>query len=416
MSQLFSKLIPREHSSNCQLICRCISCCHASIEEVRWSRAAHRCRGRSTCSVLRVLGSRRCDLLHDPGRRCCLMPPPRKTSHSCVSHAQIRALCTTVRTGQLGAKFGVAALPRHLRRRAGSHKPYHNHRFRPNAKLESKRRKVDSDTAEDGKAAAAGDARPAAAEDASIEPRFTNRRMRRQPAALQERIRQTAAWTEGSLAACAGAATNGSSSGDAAAGALEAAASSGTVRRLETHVWHAKRLAMEQRYVWLAEAVQCSLIFQSVTCVRYRSTLMISKLRHHLLQCGSAGNTSMPHAAASCPRRYGWLLPAGAPGQGRNSRSFVHVTKASSLMHDASYLCPLLLRCDGCPTCCLCCLCWCEGCPCCLCCLCWCEGCLCCLCLCCQECCQECSSPAPCSCNSIQSNSLWHMLRSDVSV
>ena len=49
-------------------------------------------------------------------------------------------------------------------------------------------------------------------------------------------------------------------------------------------------------------------------------------------------------AAPPCPCSYGWLLPAGAAGQGRGTRSFVHVTKASALMHDASYLCPLLLR------------------------------------------------------------------------
>ena len=49
------------------------------------------------------------------------------------------------------------------------------------------------------------------------------------------------------------------------------------------------------------------------------------------------------------PCRYGWLLPGGAAGQGRGSRSFVHVTRASALMHDASYMCPLLLRCCSSP-------------------------------------------------------------------
>ena len=43
-------------------------------------------------------------------------------------------------------------------------------------------------------------------------------------------------------------------------------------------------------------------------------------------------------------RSYGWVLPAGAAGQGRGSRSFVHSTRSAALMHDASYLCPLLLR------------------------------------------------------------------------
>ena len=54
---------------------------------------------------------------------------------------------------------------------------------------------------------------------------------------------------------------------------------------------------------------------------------------------------SLPHPLTL--RSYGWLLPAGAAGQGRGSRSLVHVAQASALMHDASYLCPLLLRWAG---------------------------------------------------------------------
>lgn len=53
------------------------------------------------------------------------------------------------------------------------------------------------------------------------------------------------------------------------------------------------------------------------------------------------------HVHPPAERSYGWLLPAGAAGQGRGSRSFVHEARASALMHDASYLCPLLLRCAG---------------------------------------------------------------------
>lgn len=52
---------------------------------------------------------------------------------------------------------------------------------------------------------------------------------------------------------------------------------------------------------------------------------------------------SLPSNSFLC-RSYGWVLPAGAAGQGRGSRSFVHVARSSALMHDASYLCPLLLR------------------------------------------------------------------------
>lgn len=64
------------------------------------------------------------------------------------------------------------------------------------------------------------------------------------------------------------------------------------------------------------------------------------------------GRIHLPHrhpcTALPCTRTppcsYGWLLPAGAAGQGRGSRSFAHVARASCLAHDASYNCPLLLR------------------------------------------------------------------------
>lgn len=152
---------------------------------------------------------------------------------------QIRAICAALQSGPFKAKFGVAALPRHLRRRAGSHKPYNSRRFRPNAKLASKRRKIDpaADAAEQAGSVDTGEAAAGTATGAGATGRtFTNRRMRRQPAALQERFRQAAAWTEASLAA-SGAADGG-----------EAAAAGGSAaRQLETHVWHAKRLSMEER-------------------------------------------------------------------------------------------------------------------------------------------------------------------------
>lgn len=148
---------------------------------------------------------------------------------------QIRALVSALQGSGLGTKFGVAALPRHLRRRAGSHKPYHGHRLRPNAKLQGKRRKLNP-AAEDGEAAGSDQAAAADAQHAARP--FTNRRMRRQPALLQQQHRESAAWSEASFAApAADDAADGSGSGS----------SSSKARRLETHVWHAKRLAMEER-------------------------------------------------------------------------------------------------------------------------------------------------------------------------
>ena len=46
---------------------------------------------------------------------------------------QIRALHTALKASENAEKLGVAALPRHLRRRTRSHKPY-KHSKRPNAK------------------------------------------------------------------------------------------------------------------------------------------------------------------------------------------------------------------------------------------------------------------------------------------
>jgi hypothetical protein len=160
--------------------------------------------------------------------------------------SQIRALCTALKGSALGGKFGVAALPRHLRRRAGSHKPYHGHRFRPNAKLQGKRRKLAE--AEEG-----GEAQEGAAEHFGKEAEkqqhgeraFTNRRMRRQPAALQQQHRQSAAWTEASLAAPA--AAEGPAAIGIGNGIGNGSSCSSGLRRLETHVWHAKRLSMEER-------------------------------------------------------------------------------------------------------------------------------------------------------------------------
>ena len=156
---------------------------------------------------------------------------------------QIRSLVSALQAGPLGPKFGVAALPRHLRRRAGSHKPFHAHRLRPNAKLQGKRRKVqDGEEEATGNDAAAeiqqeGGATAARSFAHAARP-FTNRRMRRAPALLAEQHRQSAVWNEASVAACT------ASTADAGGGG---SSSTSSLRRLETHVWHAKRLAMEAR-------------------------------------------------------------------------------------------------------------------------------------------------------------------------
>lgn len=238
---------------------------YANLEIIRPLEAAWRpaqlqppCPGRWTSSALRERVSKRCaaiGVLTDGERNtlclCCLLLRPLAAApHWLPTPLQIRSLVGALQEGPLGPKFGVSALPRHLRRRAGSHKPFHGHRFRPNAKLQSKRLKLQGGEVEaaDG---AAGSAAPGALPGSNpegAEPRpgssaaaarpFTNRRMRRTPAALAEQHRQLACWSEASLAASAAwaEAPGGIGSG-----------SGGRARRLETHVWHAKRLAMEER-------------------------------------------------------------------------------------------------------------------------------------------------------------------------
>lgn len=179
---------------------------------------------------------------------CSLLHRRAPTALNVSPTPQIRALVAALQGSRLGAKFGVAALPRHLRRRAGSHKPFHGHPLRPNLKLQGKRRKLnpadgaadEEDEAAEGEAAAEPNAAATTAPAARL---FTNRRMRRQPAVLQQQHRQSAAWTEASLAAS-------SDMGSATAGG-DSSGSNGSspLRRLETHVWHAKRLAMQERCV-----------------------------------------------------------------------------------------------------------------------------------------------------------------------
>jgi hypothetical protein len=113
----------------------------------------------------------------------------------------------------LGDRYGVDALPRQLRRRTRSHNPY-SHRRRPNAKLQASRQQEKDD------GAVATERPPPAAAAAS----FTNRAMRRRPGRLQAQIAESARWTEAALV-------------EEGAGA----------RRLETHLWHAKRCTMVSR-------------------------------------------------------------------------------------------------------------------------------------------------------------------------
>lgn len=104
-------------------------------------------------------------------------------------------------------------------------------------------------------------------------PDLTNRQMRRKPGKLQEANILSADWSEELLKCLSKPSTDARL----------------PPRRLESHVWHAKRMAMQDT-------------------------------------------------------GWGWTLPEGEPGRGRGSRAFMRTLKTGTVMHDASYWCPLLLE------------------------------------------------------------------------
>lgn len=147
---------------------------------------------------------------------------------------QLQGLCESLRNeGILGAEN----YPRCLRRRTRSHNPY-VHRHRPNAALAEKRKQGD---------------------DKSLQ----NRAMRRKKRCLRSEIQQSCSWTEANI-------------------------QSSSMRRLETHIWHAKRLLM-----------------------------------------GTHWN---------------WKLPQGLSKPGKGDRYFLRKLNTGSFMHDASYLCPMIIE------------------------------------------------------------------------
>lgn len=97
---------------------------------------------------------------------------------------------------------------RHLRRRARSHNAY-RHTRRPNAKLVELRKQQDQGVQTD-------------TEGVLEVP--TNRKMRRRRGRLQAQFAQSAQWDESTLVV-----------------------DEGSKRRLETHLWHVKRLSMIER-------------------------------------------------------------------------------------------------------------------------------------------------------------------------
>ncbi|CAL8468345.1 g7885 [Coccomyxa elongata] len=170
---------------------------------------------------------------------------------------EIRALSAALESPDSREKWGYAALPRHLRRRATSHNSY-VHRKRPNIKLHAKRQKGAKDAGEEAECSTSDHVDPKAEA-----PKYENRAMRRRRGRLQQQIVQRCS-------------------------TFSPGAESSTSRRLETHVWHARRMSM-------------------VT-------------------------------------RWGHVLAEGACGKGHGSRAFMAALRSDVVIHDASYWIALQLK------------------------------------------------------------------------
>ncbi|KAL6770490.1 hypothetical protein ACKKBF_B31440 [Auxenochlorella protothecoides x Auxenochlorella symbiontica] len=169
----------------------------------------------------------------------------------------------------LGPRDGHAlgSMPRSLRRRTTSHNPY-RHVLRPNKKLEAVRASADG-------------------------PGPTNRRMRRRAGRLAARAVQSCDWQPEDLGGgvLRAAAPDPGVEGPGA-DCQPATDARPAPKRLETHVWHAKRMPMR--------------------------------------------------------RAWGWILPLRRAGRGRGQRSLVaRLRGGAALVHDASYWAALALGLDS---------------------------------------------------------------------
>eukprot|EP00873_Tetraselmis_striata_P043431 jgi/Tetstr1/463695/TSEL_008556.t1 len=135
--------------------------------------------------------------------------------------AELDALSSAIKAS--GKPWGQTALPRHLRRRATSHRP-HKTRRRPNEVLAAKRRRIEAPAAgEEAAPREAGAGRLAVAADESAAADATG-------VSSDGALRRREPWQREWL-------RRGAAEGDS----LPA---EGSTRQLETHVWHAKRMEM----------------------------------------------------------------------------------------------------------------------------------------------------------------------------
>jgi len=242
---------------------------------------------------------------------------------------QVQALQKSLSAGRSdgdGAGAGAGAEQRGRKkafRRTMAHKQY-SHPRRPNVKLQKQA----------AEAAATAAAAPDGSDgDAAEYQSPTSRAMRRRPGQLRAAAEQSCA-------------------GDAVGGRQDA-----LPRKLETHVWHAKRMHMQERWARPAAGPPALshivlLNMRNHRSMRHQPCGMLALHTMNRLACMALNRASCDWASKPVVmtstswrpcRRWGHMLPEGQMGKGRGDRHTLKLLHSGCLLHDASYGRPLQL-------------------------------------------------------------------------
>lgn len=205
---------------------------------------------------------------------CILLPELLK-----FYSTQVIAITEALKKSELGTRYGIDGIPRHLRRRTRSHNSY-THRRRPNA---TKQAILQNQMEVELQPSTTAPTTPSQ----QAQPPFSNRKMRRRPAKLATDCLSKASWSQAEIEDYKEVKEIDNDM------IQDSPPPSPTPpppppRRLESHLWHAKRLSI-------------------------------------------------------VPTWNGWVLPEGEFGRGRGTRAFVRKLSTGAVIHDASYWCPALL-------------------------------------------------------------------------
>ncbi|KAL4519794.1 hypothetical protein Ndes2526B_g01637 [Nannochloris sp. 'desiccata'] len=192
---------------------------------------------------------------------------------------EVIAITEALKKSELGTRYGIDGIPRHLRRRTRSHNSY-THRRRPNA---TKQAILQNQMEVELQPSTTAPTTPSQ----QAQPPFSNRKMRRRPAKLATDCLSKASWSQAEIEDYKEVKEIDNDM------IQDSPPPSPTPpppppRRLESHLWHAKRLSI-------------------------------------------------------VPTWNGWVLPEGEFGRGRGTRAFVRKLSTGAVIHDASYWCPALL-------------------------------------------------------------------------